>query len=107
MKAKDFYRILSRVQGMRWELVPGAKPSFGVPSKTWFIRGERGSFFYNPLTAVASCVRRKLVDRSTATNVILRLDRRTFRRIHEAAHQCVGHSPSVRRKLMKACRLAA
>jgi hypothetical protein len=105
LKAKDFYRILSQVRGMHWELLPGSKPAFGVPSATWFIRGERNSFWYNPLTAVASCVRRSFVDRSTKTNAILHLDPRTFRRIHEASHQCVGYSPAVRRRLMKACRL--
>ncbi len=116
MKASDFYRILSRVHGMRWELVPGAKPAFGVPSKTWFIRGERGSLFYDPLSAVASCVHRKgipskdkdsrrFVDRSSATNTILHLDQRTFRRIFDATHQCIDYSPAVRRKLLKACGL--
>lgn len=105
MTVKDFYRILSLVKGMRWELVYVEKPAFGVPSKKNCIRGERHSFFYSPTSAVASCVRRRFVDRSDALNSIIRLDVRTFRRIDDAVHQHPGYSRVVRRRLLRACGL--
>ena len=104
MKAKDFYRILSRVQGMEWQLVSHARPSLAVPATTTFIRGTRHSFRYSPESAVASAVRRSFVDPSNRNiNGILRLDRRTYRRIHAALHQEAGYSPVVHRKLLQAC----
>lgn len=105
MKAHDFYRILSRVRGMQWMVILNAKEAFGVPSSTTFIRGERHSLRYSPLSAVATCVRREFVDVSNPRIPrILNLDRRTYRRIHDATYQCRGYSPTVRRKLLKACR---
>lgn len=106
MTAKDFYRILSQVRKMQWALAPSARTAFGVPSSTSFIRGERHSFYYSPLTAVASAVRRDFVDVSNShINRIIRLDGRTYNRILCASYQFVGYSKSVRRKLLRACRL--
>ena len=105
MTAKDFYRILSRVRGMQWLVVMNAKSAFGKPSYTAFIQGERHSFRYSPLSAVASCVKRSFVDVSNPHIArILNLDRRTYRRIHDATYQHRGFSPVVRRKLLNACR---
>lgn len=105
MKAIAFYRILSRVQGMQWAVVLNAKTAFGKPSSTTFIQGERHSLRYSPLSAVASCVRRGFVDVSNPhIRQILNMDRRTYRRIHDATYQHRGFSPAVRRKLLEACR---
>ena len=104
MKASSFYRILSSCRGMNWLLVPNPKVRFGVPSRTWFIKGELHSFYYSPVSAVASKVRRQFVDISNAAIPrIINLDRRTFRRIQDASYQRPGHSRTVRRKLLRAC----
>jgi hypothetical protein len=104
MTADDFYRILSRVRGMQWAIVQNAKQQFGVPSSTTFIQGVRFSLWYSPLSAVATCVRRKFVDVSNPhIPRILHLDPRTYRRIHDATYQRPGYSKAVRRKLTRAC----
>ena len=106
MTANDFYRILSLVKGMEWRLSPSAKRTFGIPSKTSFIMGERHQFRYSPASAVASAVRRKFVDISNPDiNGILRLNRRTWDRIQDACYELPGYSPVVRHKLLIACRL--
>ncbi len=106
MTAKDFYRILSRVQGVQWTLMLNSRERFGEPVKTTLIVGYRHSLAYSPFTAVASAVRRQFVDRSRPSiNTILRLDKRTYRRMHDASLERPGHSPAVRQKLLKACGL--
>lgn len=91
---------------MEWKLEAGPKERPSVASTTTFIKGTRHSFYYSPLTAVASAVRRQFVDRSNnRIREILNLDRRTFRRIDDASSGRPGHSLRVRRKLLAACRL--
>ena len=105
MTAKDFYRILSQVRGMKW-FVEFAKIDWKRPVSTTFINGERHSFRYSPLSAVASAVRRDFVDVSKPDiNKMLNLNPRTFRRIKKATYQDTGYSKAVRLKLLKACRL--
>lgn len=104
MKAKDFYRILSRVQEMNWTLVVNPRLSRHEPSVGTFIHGERGSFSYSPLSAVAMCARRMFFDVSDRRiQRALNLDPRTYLNIRKACYMEPGFSPVVRKKLVRAC----
>jgi hypothetical protein len=106
VKAKDFYRILSCVRGMDWQLATYACRSGNSRTHQTLIMGFRHSFKYSPLSAVASAVRRQFVDISDSRITdTLNLDRRTYERIANAYLGNQGHSRSVRRKLFGACRL--
>lgn len=104
MKAKEFYRILSRVRGMEWRVHMHDKVRMDTPSTTAFIHGVRRWCYHSPLSAVATCVKRRYVDvANTDIPRILNLDRRTYRRIQDASYESPGHSKTVRRKLLAAC----
>lgn len=106
MKAAEFYRILTAIVEVRWEIRDMPKEKFGVPSRKTFIRGTMHSFYYSPLSAVATMVACRTIDISNRDiSKILGLDRRTFRRIKMATYQHTGYSPVVRRKIFKACHL--
>jgi hypothetical protein len=104
LKAKDFYRILARIREMNWTLVVNPRLSRHEPSVGTFIHGERGSFSYSPLSAVAMCAKRKFFDVSDQRiQRALNLDPRTYLNIRRACYMEWGYSPVVRKKLERAC----